>query len=733
MKIRLYLFVVLLSLSTTAFGFIQNLSNETNILHLSNFDANIVKHGNKLYFDSDSAVEEYSISNNGSLNFIKSINKIGGTTAKPLIKGDSLYVIYYDNLLHKNYLRIIDVSSEQMVIAEDIYIVSGEAIYEMQILSNNLIIIQDFSITEKVFNLLTHQFVASFQFGAFFSIHNSLLYHMSYVADSTKVTITDISSFENPIDISSIIFQGNSHINEYIFYENLLYLICDKRIVILDISDILNPQLVSIIENLPNFDETYGILTKGLIVNNQLIVKDTSNEIWVYNVSIPNTPELVSFHDEFSGPSSYKGCLINGANGYLYFAKYTDKIYQISASNLNNFNIIETFGESGIIINIAIEQNWAIFSTFDATYVLNLTSNMKEKIESSSCRFTIVKDSILIVNQNSNNLKVYHLGYDNVELKSELETNTNNQYLANYNNYIINFNYNNGTTVIYNLENDYTLNEVANFTEAGQVLYLETTSHVNMDFIPLIIKQNNQQYLSLLSDEPPFQEISQVLIPNKIIRFLENDNVLLQSSTSYDLANFTVPIQLDYYQEGESGYAQIHNNYLLKHVNDSCNDGHAEFYSFLNHNYEELFEYDFNPNIFNAFLSEDHESLYSIHRYNIYKYDCDYVPNDDEVAPQTNNYTLSNYPNPFHSISKRGLGTTISFDLPKSGDVDLTIYNIKGQKVKTLTNEKYPKGKHSLIWNGKNDKNQDVSSGVYFYKLNVDGKDVNVKKCLLMK
>ncbi len=109
------------------------------------------------------------------------------------------------------------------------------------------------------------------------------------------------------------------------------------------------------------------------------------------------------------------------------------------------------------------------------------------------------------------------------------------------------------------------------------------------------------------------------------------------------------------------------------------------------------------------------------------------IANDDNFVINNGKYKLTNYPNPFHSPSNRGSGTTISFDLPKSGDVDLTIYNIKGQKVKTLTNEKYPKGKHSLIWNGKNDKNQDVSSGVYFYKLNVDGKDVNVKKCLLMK
>ncbi len=116
----------------------------------------------------------------------------------------------------------------------------------------------------------------------------------------------------------------------------------------------------------------------------------------------------------------------------------------------------------------------------------------------------------------------------------------------------------------------------------------------------------------------------------------------------------------------------------------------------------------------------------SVFSYNI-------TANGDININPLNKYAMKNYPNPFHSSSNRGSGTTISFDLPKSGNVDLTIYNIKGQKVKTLTNEKYPKGEHSLIWNGKNDKNQDVSSGVYFYKLNVDGKDVNVKKCLLRK
>ncbi len=62
-----------------------------------------------------------------------------------------------------------------------------------------------------------------------------------------------------------------------------------------------------------------------------------------------------------------------------------------------------------------------------------------------------------------------------------------------------------------------------------------------------------------------------------------------------------------------------------------------------------------------------------------------------------------------------------------------SIYNIKGQKIKTITFEKYSKGKYSPIWNGTNDENQNVGSGMYFYKLNVNGKNIAVEKCLLLK
>jgi PKD repeat protein len=89
--------------------------------------------------------------------------------------------------------------------------------------------------------------------------------------------------------------------------------------------------------------------------------------------------------------------------------------------------------------------------------------------------------------------------------------------------------------------------------------------------------------------------------------------------------------------------------------------------------------------------------------------------------------SLSNHPNPFNP------STTIEFSIQSISKIDLSIYNIKGQKIKALTNNEYSKGNHSIIWNGVDELNKPVSSGVYYYKLEVNGKVEATKKCLLLK
>jgi len=85
-----------------------------------------------------------------------------------------------------------------------------------------------------------------------------------------------------------------------------------------------------------------------------------------------------------------------------------------------------------------------------------------------------------------------------------------------------------------------------------------------------------------------------------------------------------------------------------------------------------------------------------------------------------------NYPNPFNPT------TTIAFTISDDSIVNLSVYNIKGQRVKTLLNEQMPKGAHTIVWNGKDGLGRDVASGIYFYRLNAGG-FVNTKKMLLLK
>ncbi len=91
------------------------------------------------------------------------------------------------------------------------------------------------------------------------------------------------------------------------------------------------------------------------------------------------------------------------------------------------------------------------------------------------------------------------------------------------------------------------------------------------------------------------------------------------------------------------------------------------------------------------------------------------------------NFALKqNFPNPFNPT------TTISYSLPVMSDVTLTIYNSLGQSVATYTEAAQAAGSYDLVWNGTNNFGQQVSTGVYFYKLSA-GKYSSVKKMIFMK
>ena len=87
---------------------------------------------------------------------------------------------------------------------------------------------------------------------------------------------------------------------------------------------------------------------------------------------------------------------------------------------------------------------------------------------------------------------------------------------------------------------------------------------------------------------------------------------------------------------------------------------------------------------------------------------------------------LGNYPNPFNP------STTIQFSLSATGRAELDIYNMLGQKIRSLVSERLEAGTHSVVWNGRDQNNKPVSSGIYVARLKMEGK-VETRRMTLVK
>jgi ligand-binding sensor domain-containing protein len=113
--------------------------------------------------------------------------------------------------------------------------------------------------------------------------------------------------------------------------------------------------------------------------------------------------------------------------------------------------------------------------------------------------------------------------------------------------------------------------------------------------------------------------------------------------------------------------------------------------------------------------------------FGLFKYTPDTIIDFAKNTTTPSPFTLNgNYPNPFNP------NTTISFSLGKESPVEIAVYNISGQKVKTLFSGVMPAGNHVAAWNGKNEQGQRVSSGVYFARF-ISGNMINNHKMLLLR
>lgn len=112
----------------------------------------------------------------------------------------------------------------------------------------------------------------------------------------------------------------------------------------------------------------------------------------------------------------------------------------------------------------------------------------------------------------------------------------------------------------------------------------------------------------------------------------------------------------------------------------------------------------------------------------IFKGDSNYMTSVKENHKQTlQKFNLEqNYPNPFNPM------TTIEYTLMKEGKVDVKIFDSIGKEIKTLVNQSQQSGNYKVIWDGTDNNGERVSSGIYFYRLQID-KTTVTKKAVYIK
>ena len=92
---------------------------------------------------------------------------------------------------------------------------------------------------------------------------------------------------------------------------------------------------------------------------------------------------------------------------------------------------------------------------------------------------------------------------------------------------------------------------------------------------------------------------------------------------------------------------------------------------------------------------------------------------------------LDIFPNPLFLRSDKKSELSFLINIPEEEVIELAVYNIKGQKVRTIYHGILPKGNHQLTWNLLNDRNRPVSNGIYLLRLNTERNNI-IKKLTIV-
>jgi hypothetical protein len=494
---------------------------------------------------------------------------------------------------------------------------------------------------------------------------------IAYVGTTTNVLIYDIT---DPTDFS-LLASFDQSAGKFQIENNTMYLISGSSLVEWDITNMYEPILMAVIQSFMSPSDY--VITEDIIY-----MIDQYSGLNIYNASEYNNPELVSNVDT---PSNARGIAVYENTAYI--ADGSNFLQIADISDLTSPEIINSYGLMYYIKDVIVEDNFAFVLTGPRLYILRLNNPVYPELacyletDYSYVSFEYYESHIYLSTGNDGFIIVNVEDPFEPEVIGECDTFGYARDICVSDNYVFVSCYYQGLQVVdtSDLSNPIVIESalsefgyVYSATKVENILYL-MCSRGGLKTINIETPSNPIILDSYKIHDDSVYRIKPVVIEDKLILADENWNEIV----FFDISTPDEPVYSDSYNWNLNTKEIIFYNDFLLSVNG---------------------QYGFSILDLNSFLPVSVDTINQVRT------------------------DLYNHPNPFNP------STTISFSLSteQKENAEIQVYNTKGQKVDVLSIDSVQDD--SVVWNAKR-----FASGVYFYKLVADGKEVDTRKMLLLK
>jgi len=745
MKRVFILFIALSYVFVCNASYINEISNfeySHKVIDQDTYWGSVIKYEERLFLNNQYKIEELQILEDGTVELISMYETKRNVITSDFIDENRYYSIR-QNELGSHRLLIFDISFSPMSLLSEIELPYNGPVNISHTITDNYIYFTDYQIEgSHRFNKETMQidgFLTGL-YGQLTSFQGKPIIVFGYYQDGNLIDVSfrvynelqdDIDNFDYNDFLCEYFLGEPNAICSILIKDNKLFLLGRIVLYVYDLSDMENIELIAYIDDSNiNYDDEY----RGVDIFEDIIYTSTSQGyIKIYEINDDEVINTVNFANTIAY-YAYENNLVF-SYPYIYYTIGT-MLEILNVSDINN--PIQFYGYSNLRSAVSITKDdyyVAVYNVQSGTvdfysaftedsYMFSIEEELFNNPLNFECDFCLKNDILFFYHKTIESdyyvIDVYQINDNILEYLYQIQTNNvNYSSLRIKNNMLfVNYNYNNEIQV-YNIDDE--LEYITSFP--GLIIgddgfisdYLIYKNNNNLYFRELNNIEEIVHYIQIPSSESDYP----TLINNDYVSFLDTDTLLDRFSVyNFDLFNELMSLADTYYGKGLNTFKGF--------LTDNCqNQDYSIYYNIYNGEIYEIGQKYEQRYVDRTYIYPELHKMVQYAYSGIHVYDIEYtVSSSDQVVEYERDTYV--YPNPVN-------GGDVNFKTSIADkDTEISIYNIKGQLVKTSKAFQKKDNESIFTWDKRNNQNQSVASGVYFYKIKTDDK-VKTGKFLIMK